>query len=71
MGAEPFLEIADAKTIIKQVTKSLKVKKGLVMRGLRAGLTGEMHGPDLTQSWVLLHHKGWDKPRLEKALSMI
>ena len=41
------------------------------MRSLRAGLTGEMHGPDLIQSWVLLHQKGWDKQRLEKALSLI
>ncbi|ELS04281.1 glutamyl-tRNA synthetase [Xenococcus sp. PCC 7305] len=61
----------EAKAIIKQVTKGLKVKKGLVMRSLRAGLTGEMHGPDLTQSWLLLHQKGWDKLRLEKALSLI
>ncbi len=65
------LEIAEAKTIIKDITKSLKVKKGLVMRSLRAALTGEMHGPDLIQSWVLLHQKGWDKPRLAKALSLI
>ncbi len=65
------LEAADAKAIIKQVTKNLKVKKGLVMRSLRAGLTGEMHGPDLIQSWLLLHQKGWDKVRLEKALTLI
>ena len=65
------LEAADGKAIIKDVTKSLKVKKGLVMRSLRAGLTGEMHGPDLIQSWLLLHQKGWDKGRLEKALSLI
>ena len=68
--AETF-EAADAKAIIKQVTKGLKVKKGLVMRSLRAGLTGEMHGPDLIQSWLLLHQKGWDQLRLEKALSLI
>ncbi|MDJ0531595.1 MAG: glutamate--tRNA ligase [Xenococcaceae cyanobacterium MO_207.B15] len=67
----PSLEEADGKTIIKSVTKSLKVKKGLVMRSLRAGLTGEMHGPDLIQSWLLLHQKGWDKQRLEKALSLL
>ncbi len=67
----PTLEVADGKTIIKDITKSLKVKKGLVMRSLRAALTGEMHGPDLIQSWVLLHQKGWDQPRFEKALSLI
>ncbi len=71
IGETSSLEIAEAKAIIKDVTKSLKVKKGLVMRSLRAGLTGEMQGPDLIQSWVLLHQKGWDKSRLEKALSLI
>ena len=65
------LEDADAKGIIKQVTKSQKVKKGLVMRSLRAGLTGEMHGPDLIQSWLLLNQKQRDKERLNKALSLI
>ena len=59
----------DAKQIIKQVTKSQKVKKGLVMRSLRAGLTGELKGPDLIQSWVLLHKRGVDKVRLQQALS--
>ena len=67
----PTLAEAEAKTIIKDITKSLKVKKGLVMRSLRAALTGEMHGPDLIQSWILLHQKGWNKPRLDKALSLI
>ena len=65
------LAIDDAKGIIKQVTKSLKVKKGLVMRSLRAGLTGEMHGPDLIQSWVLLNQKQLDRERLKKALTLI
>lgn len=65
------LQVEDAKSIIKQVTKSQKVKKGLVMRSLRAGLTGEMHGPDLTQSWVLLNQKQLDRKRLNKALSLI
>ncbi|WP_036481035.1 glutamate--tRNA ligase [Myxosarcina sp. GI1] len=65
------LEETEAKDIIKQVTKSQKVKKGLVMRSLRAGLTGELHGPDLTQSWLLLNHRGLDKPRLQQALEKI
>ncbi|WP_069789879.1 glutamate--tRNA ligase [Cyanobacterium sp. IPPAS B-1200] len=55
----------EAKGIIKQVTKDLKVKKGLVMRSLRAGLTGELHGPDLIQTWLLLNKKGVAKARLE------
>ncbi|MGF1542546.1 MAG: glutamate--tRNA ligase [Pleurocapsa sp.] len=60
---------ADAKNIIKQVTKSQNVKRGLVMRSLRAGLTGELHGPDLIQTWLLLNQLGLDKTRLQQAIS--
>ena len=65
------LEEADAKAIIKQITKDQKVKKGLIMRSLRAALTGEMHGPDLIQSWLLLNQKQRDKKRLNDALTSI
>lgn len=61
----PEMTSEDAKAIIKQVTKEKKVKKGFVMKSLRAGLTGELQGPDLIQSWVLLHRRGWDKTRLQ------
>ncbi len=61
----------DAQALIKQVTKSQKVKKGLVMRSLRASLTGELHGPDLTQTWLLLNQLGVDKTRLQQTLAKI
>ncbi|MDY6782395.1 MAG: glutamate--tRNA ligase [Cyanobacteriota bacterium] len=60
-----------AKKIINTVTKAQKVKKGLVMKSLRAGLTGELQGPDLIQSWVILHQRGVDKLRLQQALSEV
>ncbi|AFZ14824.1 glutamyl-tRNA synthetase, glutamate--tRNA(Gln) ligase [Crinalium epipsammum PCC 9333] len=63
------LSADDAQTIIKQVTKEKNLKKGVVMRSLRAALTGEVHGPDLIQSWLLLQARGLDKLRLEKALA--
>jgi len=69
-GAESLAE-EDTKALIKQVTKSQKVKKGLVMRSLRASLTGELHGPDLTQTWLLLNELGADKARLQKTLAKI
>ncbi len=62
---------SDAQALIKQVTKSQKVKKGLVMRSLRASLTGELHGPDLTQTWLLLNKLGADKSRLQQTLAKI
>ncbi|BAZ67102.1 MAG: glutamate--tRNA ligase [Pelatocladus maniniholoensis HA4357-MV3] len=60
---------ASAQDIIKQVVKQQNVKKGLIMRSLRAALTGDMHGPDLIQSWLLLHQIGLDQPRLIKAIA--
>jgi glutamyl-tRNA synthetase len=56
--------------IIKQVVKEQNVKKGLVMKSLRAALTGAMHGPDLVQSWLLLNQKGYDRPRLKRAAAI-
>ncbi|MDB9314232.1 glutamate--tRNA ligase [Spirulina sp. CS-785/01] len=64
----PDLSLDDAKAIVKQVTKDQGVKKGFVMKSLRAGLTGELQGPDLMTSWILLHQRGWDKPRLQQAM---
>lgn len=58
----------EAQQILKQVTGEKKVKKGLVMRSLRAALTGDVHGPDLIASWILLHQEGEDKIRLQQAL---
>ena len=59
-----------AKEQINQITKALGVKKGVVMKSLRAGLMGALQGPDLTQSWILLNQKGWDKTRLNQALTL-
>jgi glutamyl-tRNA synthetase len=59
---------AGAQEIIKQVTKQ-NLKKGLVMRSLRAALTGDLHGPDLIQSWLILHQLSFDRPRLQQAIA--
>jgi glutamyl-tRNA synthetase len=69
LESQPKLSADIAQDIIKQVVKSEKVKKGLVMRSLRAGLTGDVHGPDLIQSWLLLNQIGLDKARLNQAIS--
>ncbi len=66
---QPQLLEESAQDIIKQVVKEQKVKKGLVMRSLRAALTGDVHGPDLIQSWLLLNQIGLDRPRLSTAIT--
>lgn len=61
---------ASCQEIIKQVIKQQNVKKGLVMRSLRAALTGDMHGPDLIQSWLILHQQDLDRHRLQQSLKI-
>jgi glutamyl-tRNA synthetase len=65
---QPEFSADTAQSIIKQVVKEQGVKKGLVMRSLRAALTGDVHGPDLIQSWLLLNQIGLDKQRLNQAI---
>jgi glutamyl-tRNA synthetase len=70
LSGEAMTEEA-AKALIDSVVKAQGVKKGLVMKSLRAGLTGSLQGPDLMQSWLLLSQKGWDRGRLEQAIAAI
>lgn len=71
-AALPSTEVttaADAQGLIKSVVDSLGVKKGLVMKTLRAALMGDMKGPDLVGSWLILHQRGFDQPRLQAAIA--
>jgi glutamyl-tRNA synthetase len=63
------LTSAEAQKITKKLSKEKNLNKGLIMRSLRAALTGAMHGPDLIESWVILHQRGTDKTRLQEAIS--
>lgn len=69
LKSQPNLTETDAQELIKQVTKAQNVKKGVVMRSLRAAISGEIHGPDLIQSLLLLHQHHLAIPRIEQALS--
>ncbi|MEB3175201.1 MAG: glutamate--tRNA ligase [Cyanobacteriota bacterium] len=62
------LTVESAKGKINELTKTLGVKKGVVMKSLRAGLMGTIQGPDLIQSWLLLNQAQWDQSRLQQAL---
>jgi glutamyl-tRNA synthetase len=61
----------EAKDLVKRVTKAHNIKQGVVMKSLRAALMGELHGPDLMQSWALLHQKKVDRLRLGDALATL
>jgi glutamyl-tRNA synthetase len=67
--SEPLTE-ESAKGIVNRATKAAGVKKGLVMKSLRAALTRSLQGPDLVQSWILLNHHQMDRDRLEQALAI-
>ncbi len=68
LKAQPDLTESEAQELIKQVTKEQNVKKGVTMQSLRAALTGEVHGPDLMQSLLLLHQHQLAVPRIERAI---
>ena len=56
----------EALDLINQATKSCSVKKGLVMKSLRAALFGTLNGPDLIQSWILLSRLSKDRARISR-----
>nr|WP_017719666.1 glutamate--tRNA ligase [Oscillatoria sp. PCC 10802] len=70
LSSDAPLTEASAGELIKKLTKEQNVKKGAVMRSLRAALTGVLAGPDLIQSWLLLHQRSLDRVRLQKALNI-
>jgi glutamyl-tRNA synthetase len=63
------LSAPEAQQILAEATTAAGIKKGLLMKSLRAALLGSLQGPDLVGSWLLLHRSGVDRPRLEKALA--
>jgi glutamyl-tRNA synthetase len=66
----PDLTAELATGLIQAVTKSQGVKKGMVMKPLRCALTGDVHGPELIPSFLLLHQRGLAVERLQGAISV-
>ncbi len=67
---EPLTTDAPIQEIVKQVVKDQAIKKGFLMKSLRAALTGALKGPDLVQSWLILNQRGMDRQRLQQALAI-
>ena len=63
---DSFITKESALDLINEATKICKVKKGLVMKSLRAALFGTLNGPDLIQSWVLLSRFSKDRARISR-----
>ena len=69
-AGDPLDTPAALKGVVNQVTKAQGVKKGLVMKSLRAALMGALQGPDLMDSWLILRQRQFDLPRLQQALGI-
>ncbi|MGD1905556.1 MAG: glutamate--tRNA ligase [Leptolyngbyaceae cyanobacterium] len=67
---DALISLDAAKALVKQVVKDQGVKKGLVMKSLRAALMGDMKGPDLMDSWLILHQRQFDQGRLSQAVEI-
>lgn len=65
----PDLSIDQAKSLLAEASAAAGVKKGVLMKSLRAGLLGSLQGPDLVTTWRLLHASGEDLTRLMLAVA--
>ncbi len=62
------LEAETAQALLGTAATAAGVKKGVLMKGLRAALLGSLKGPDLLTTWLLLHRLGSDRERIATAL---
>jgi glutamyl-tRNA synthetase len=62
------LDQEGAQGLLSEATAAAGIKKGVLMKSLRAALLGSLQGPDLLTTWLLLHRLGEDRPRLEQGL---
>ena len=64
------LSAEQAQALLGEAVTAAGIKKGVLMKNLRAALLGSLQGPDLQTTWLLLHRCGSDRPRLEAALAL-
>ena len=62
------LDSDQAQDLLGQAVKEAGVKKGVIMKSLRAALLGSLQGPDLIATWLLLRRRGDDRARIERCL---
>jgi glutamyl-tRNA synthetase len=65
---EGSLSAEQAQVLLTEAAAAAGVKKGVVMKTMRAALLGSLQGPDLLATWLLLHRRGLDRPRIERCL---
>ena len=65
---EAPLEADQAQALLLEAATAAGVKKGVIMKTLRAALLGSLQGPDLLITWLLLHRSGTDRARISRCL---
>jgi len=66
--AHQALDADQAQTLLGEAAKTASVKKGVVMKSLRAALLGSLQGPDLVATLLLLQPGGEAVARLQRSL---
>ena len=65
---EGTLTADTAQTLLGEAVSAAGVKKGVLMKSLRAALLGSLQGPDLLTTWLLLQPSGEAKARIARSL---
>jgi glutamyl-tRNA synthetase len=65
--ADP-LTADQAQALLDEAANQAGVKKGVLMKSLRAALLGSLQGPDLLTTWLLLLRSGDALPRIQACL---
>ena len=65
---EAELSADQAQGLLGEAATTAGVKKGVIMKTMRAALLGSLQGPDLLTTWLLLHRRGLDRPRIQRCL---
>jgi glutamyl-tRNA synthetase len=62
------LTLEQAQDLLAKAVTAAGVKKGVLMKTLRAALLGSLQGPDLLSTWLLLHPSGEAAERMRRSL---
>ncbi len=62
------LSADQAQALLGEAATTAGVKKGVIMKSLRAALLGSLQGPDLLTTWLLLQRSGDALPRIQACL---
>jgi glutamyl-tRNA synthetase len=65
---EGALAADQAQALLGEAVAAAGVKKGVLMKTLRAALLGSLQGPDLLTTWLLLQPSGEARARIERSL---